>query len=341
MKRWGWSAGLLLASLLVGGVASAQDATVSQDAAKDEPFPLSVSVNAGLRSGAASFISDSEFTQTDYLLLSTGLGLGYQITDELSVSLGGGFSKYLSDNGGQNFQNEGRLQDMSLGLGYGPIFQDEEYTGITLSGGIDFTIPVSDFSQAEGLYTSVSPSLSLSKSFGGLNLSYSLGFSKNFHEYTSATYPLDESQIIARSGGAENVKPGQVAIDGVLSEYSISNSFNLSYRFLEDFNARLGLTYGDSWTYDNGTITEADEFTNQYAVTGRGHAQSVGGSFGVGYNVPGVDSLGLQNLSLSLGSATGGAPLTADNKSLRFPFWDFESPQARYTSFSFGMAASF
>jgi hypothetical protein len=169
-----------------------------------------------------------------------------------------------------------------------------------------------------------------------LNLNYSVGYSKNFHEYTSVVGDPNEIDILARNNGAENVSADLVATPGVLNSFSVSNSFGLGFGFLERFNAGLGLTFIDNWTYDNGTITTEDEFTAENAVVGRGHSQTMVGSLSLGYKPHGVDWL-----STGVSATTAGAPLASDNKSFRFPWWDFENGIAARTSVSMRVSASY
>lgn len=334
MKRWLLTSSVLLGLTLMASVASAQ-------AVPGAPLSSPITTNVGVSStfGAASLISNSEFTQTDYFLTSFSLGLNYQYNDQLSFSAGTGYSQYLTRGGGSNSQYEGRLQDTSLSVSLFPVFV-EENTGIIASGGLGLTLPTSDLSLAQGLYTTVSPNLALIRPFGGMILVYSLGFNKNFHEATSQVLDSNELDVIARDGGAETLGAGRVAIDGVLPSFSVSNSFIFIYNFLEKFQFRTGITYIDSWTYDNGTITKDDEYVNENAVVGRGHSQTVAANFGFRWLVWG-DSFFGRSVAARLQFNTAGAPKTSDNKSYRFPFWDFENGISNRTSINLGLSSTF
>jgi hypothetical protein len=334
MKSWIAASGALLALPLLAGVASAQ-------AVPGAPLDSPITVSAGVSGtfGAATLISDSEFTQTDLFLLNTSLGLNYQYNDSLSFSAGTGFSQFLTRAGGQNSQFEGRLQDVSLSASLFPVFV-EENTGIIVSGGLDLTLPTSDLSLAEGLYTQAGASLTFIRPFGGLILVWGLGYSKNFHEATSVVLDANELDVLARDGGAETLGAGRVAIDGVLPSFSVSNSFIFIYNFAGRYQLRASLAYIDAWTYDNGTITQDDEFVNENAVVGRGHSQTVSGGFGFRALLWG-DSFFGRSLAASIGATTGGAPKTDDNNSFRFPFWDFENGIANRTRLNLGLSATF
>jgi len=324
-----------------GGDAEASDgdasASVSAEAGEtpeeDKLVPFTTSISLGGGFGAATALAESEYTQTDYFESSVGLSLSYSPIEDLSLGASIGYSKFLTDNGGSVFQREGRLSDLSLSAGW-PGWE-EENTGIRISANASASLPTSDFSQFERRYLGVGAGVGLSKNFGGLGLSYNLGLRKNFHAYTSLVGDPNEIDLIARKDAAEVIGADLVALpEGVLSEWYIINSFSLGFAFLERYSAGLSLSYADVWSYDNGTISTNDEFVSPYAVVGRGHSQSVSGGLSLSASIN--DYVGV-DVSVS----TGGAPLTADNKALRFPFWDFENGQAARTSVGFGVNASY
>lgn len=315
-----------------GGVAEEAEAGVEEEA-EEEALPIGASVSLGGSFGAATLLSDSQYTQTDYFASNIGVSASYRPIDEISLGLGIGYSKYLTDDGSV-FKREGRLSDTSLSVGWAGW--TEENTGLRFGAGASASFPTSKASQFQRRYLGTGVNGSISRGFGGLSLSYSLGFSKNFHEFTSPVADPDQVDILARNNGTENVTADLVASGGVLNSYSVTNSFNLGFGFLERFNAGLGLTFIDGWTYDNGTITKRDELTADNAVVGRGHSQTMVGSLSLGYRPHGVDWL-----STGIAATTAGAPLTNDQKGLRFPWWDFENGIAARTSVSMRVSASY
>lgn len=362
---------LALAILLVAGPAWAQDNDSSSDAkpeAKKEAkkddkkkkkasgdnsnlgvgvdasggLPFQASVLVTNRFGAASAISDSEFTQTDFSLLNVNLGLTYFTPIPwLFAGVSTGFSQNLLETGGLNAQYEGRLSDTSLSISAFPLFIDKRVTGIIVSGGVDFSFPTSDLSRAEGLYTTVTPNIALIRPVGGLVIVYALSYSKNFHEATSQVLDANELDLLVRSGGADDFGANRVAIDGVLPSFSLANTFLLIGNVWPGIlQARMALTFVDVWTYDNGTITSDDEFTNPNAVVGRGHRQTSIGSFGVRWLIAGSSFVG-QGLVGRLQVSTAGSPLANDNESIRFPFWDFENGIASRTQITVGLGATY
>ncbi|MEL6182415.1 MAG: hypothetical protein AAFS10_25895 [Myxococcota bacterium] len=306
-----------------------------------EPIDAPINVSAIVQGsfGAASVLAENETTQTDFFLLNNSLSINWLVNPKWTVSLSGGYSQFLTRTGGINDQYEGRFQDTTLSASMFPLYV-ERNTGIIFLTGGGLTFPTSDLSQTQGLYTSANASLTAIKPVGGMILVYSFGFTKNFHRYTSATVDGDEVDAIVREGGAEDLDANRVAVDGVLPSFAISNFFLIIYNVLPKLQLRASLAYSDSWTYDNGTITEEDEFTNENAVAGRGHRQVVNGGFGARYLIMG-DSFFGRSLSARLQFTTVGQPLTDDNSGIRFPFWDFENGQASRTTVTLGFAGTY
>ena len=300
-----------------------------------DPFSVSFSIDNTFSVGA---LFRDKYTVTNYNVMGFGLSVGYSTpVPSLSLGLGASYSKYLTESGGSVYQREGRFGDMSLSASYGSIFTDEWVTGINLSGSLSFKIPTSEMSRFTNLYTAISAGIGLSRSFGNLSLRYGLSFKKNFHGDTSVvadldSYPLD---VLARDGGNELISEAQVALDtGVLSSYSFINSLSISYSWFTGFSTGISWSFVDSFTYDNGTITVADEYTSEYAVVGRGHSQAMTGTFSVSYAF-------LDYFGASLALSTSQQPLTADNRRVRFPFWDLETSNLSGTSVSLGLSASY
>lgn len=299
------------------------------------PFSVSFSIRDSFTVGA--IFRDPE-TVNNYNLMSFRLGGSYATpVDTLSVGLTLSLSKFTTDAGGETYQREARFGDIEIGAEYGTIWSDEEVTGLNLGGSFGFTLPTSDASQFTNLYTSMGLGFELSRSFGDLTIATGIEVGKDFHEHTSVVADLEDYDldVIARDGGAENIGEAQIALDtGVLSEWMLGNSLSLSYRWFEGFSTSLAFTFRNYWTYDNGTITQDDEFTSEFADPGRGHAQTMTGSIGARYAF-------LEYFSAGLSLSTTQQPLTADNQSVRFPFWDFETGNLSNTTLALSLSASY
>lgn len=298
------------------------------------PFSVNLSISNTVSLGT---LFRDKYSVTNYDVLSFGFGVGYATpVDGLNLSLSAGYSKYLSEAGGSVQQREGRWSDMGLGASYG-LWSDPDFTGLSLSSSLGFTIPTSEMSRFTNLRTAVRMGLGLSRSFGDLSLSYGISFKKNWHRDTSVVADLDQYDldVLARDGGLEQLSETQVALDtGVLSSFSLSNSFSVSYGWFEGFRTSISFSFSDSWTYDNGTITANDEFTSENAVVGRGHGQSMSGSISASYAF-------LDYFSAGISMSTSQQPLTADNQRVRFPFFDLETGNLSATSLSVSLSAAY
>jgi len=300
------------------------------------PFSVSASVNN--RVGMGVIAGRDSNTVTNSYLMSFGFNLGYQTPhDPLSMGLGFSASKFLTEFGGSTRQREARFGDIGFSLSYAPIWSDPDFSGLSLSGSLGMTIPTSESSRFSNLRTSLAPSLSLSRSFGDLSLRLGVSGSKSFHRDTTIVADTEDFLIdaLARDGGSELIGADQIALDtGVLTEWTQSTSFSVGYSWFTGFNTSISFSFSNFWTYDNGTISSGDEFTSENAQAGRGHGQSMTGSFGASYAF-------LDHFSASLRFSTSQQPLTADQQRVRFPFWDLETGNLQNTSMSFGLSASY
>jgi hypothetical protein len=155
---------------------------------------------------------------------------------------------------------------------------------------------------------------------------YAIAYSHNFHKYTSIALNPNEVDVLSRSTGTELLGTTAVAVGGILTEIELVNQFVLGYQFLDCFGLNVGLGIVDAWSYDNGTNTSGDEFTNPNAHIGRGHTQMSQGIVALNY-VP------VKYVALSLSMVSTQPWKTADNKTYRFPWFDTVSPSNNYTKF--------
>ena len=70
-----------------------------------------------------------------------------------------------------------------------------------------------------------------------------------------------------------------------------------------------------------------DQYTSIHATCGRGRSDTQVGIVSLGYDFDG-------HTSLSLNALTASPPFSADNKSYRFPLFDFRSTTDNYSSVS-------
>ena len=349
--RWRWVVALLLALCMpasawaqdddAAGGESAEatpageksdegDEEAEQDAALAQSLGMvvetdrawQVNASTSMSVGIGAFVADENARRTR-VRWGFNFGGNYQIpVIDVNASVGTGFSQWLSRGGGFNEPQEFRWSDTSISF-FRPIYTIPVLE-VMMMGTLNFTIPTSRASLNSGLITTINPSLVLIRSFGPVTFIYALDYSHNFHTHTSVTYDPSEVDILSRSNGAESIAGDAVAAGGILNEIALYNVFGTNFRF-SDFVFALRFGFGDFWTYDNGTISESDQFTSDYADVGRGHSQITFGTVRLSY-------MPIRNFTTTLSLSSQQPWKTADNKSFRFPFFDFESTANNFTT---------
>jgi hypothetical protein len=203
---------------------------------------------------------------------------------------------------------------------------------IGLSFGLNAVLPTSRAARYQGLYTQLLPNASLSRLFGKLSVAYNFGFFKNFNKYTSAVIPRDDFPQLARPDGAESLG-SFVATGQNLSSFGFRNILGVGYQFSGRLSASVSTILFEGYRYYG---PEQDQYTGRYAKSGRGRGESLWGIVSVSYA---LDEAGKTNFSLT--SFTAAPPKTLDNKSFRFPFWDFRSLADNYSSLGLELSRAF
>ena len=246
-----------------------------------------------------------------------------------------GFSQWMSKAGGSNGKYEFRWADTAVGLSREIWSYDEKKDfGIKFEADLGFAIPTSKASWTTNLYTTIQPSLSMKIKFSKLRFNYTIVYGHSFHKYTSPTVDASEVDVISRSTGNEILSNSDIATGDILNEIELANTFSFGYRFFPNFGLTLGLAFADMWTYDSKSNRDRDEFTSPYAKTGRGHSQLSQGTLALDYSP-------IKYLTLMLGMVSTQPWKTADNKTLRFPWFDSVSPSKNYTKFIFSIKGSY
>ncbi|MFU8804688.1 MAG: hypothetical protein ACNA8W_12815 [Bradymonadaceae bacterium] len=241
--------------------------------------------------------------------------------------------QWLTAGGGMNAPYETRLQDTSLSAGWsGHTFESSK---IRVAPSVTLTLPTSTLSRTQTLIADTSASVGISRNFfERLTLSYGLAGGKSFHQYTTPVVNIERigmENALYRPGGAEDIEPGRIAIGGYNSEYMVGNSLSAGMRLWGDFSASASYGLYTYWTY---RTPDADEFTNERSCTGRCTAQITSNVLALSYKVN--DWMGLQGRLM-----TQQPPKTADNKSFRFPFWNFTGAAANYSYLQFAVSGTY
>ena len=305
----------------------------------DEPKPydeepkegLGVNLGVGSTVYAGTFITD-EYESRERVQMNISTKVSYSMPEIATVSVGMGYSQWLTQGGGQVDSYEGRVSDGVVAIARNLV--TIPVVGINVGAELSFVLPFSTSSRFAGLYTSTGLGLGLSRTFGDFTVAYSFGVQKNFNKFTSATGDLGEIDILSRSNGNELLGDDLVAIGGVLVEWSIVNQLSLSYIFMENFRVAVSAGITDAWTYDNGSISVEDEYTSQYARVGRGFSdQSVGGLS--------LSWAPIEYLTVVLAVSSRQPLKSADNKEVLNPFFDTKTPNNNYTKFTLSLQGSY
>ncbi len=322
----------------VAAAADAKDASDDDDDdddedadEKDDDKSWTVGASASFDLGLGAFQKD-KYAKRIRSRFAFKINGGYTIpVIDVDIHADTGFSQWMSKAGGSNGQYEFRWADSNIGLSRNIWSYKDGGFKVSFDADLSFALPTSTASINSKLYTTISPSLAASIKFHKLLFAYGIAYGHSFHKYTSITYDPSEVDVLSRSTGNELIGSHDIAIGGVLSEIELANEFALGYQFIPQLGLTIGFGFIDVWTYDNGTITKDDEFVNPNAKVGRGHSQLSQGSVMLIYNPH-------KWVTLQLAMVSTQPWKTADNKTLRFPWFDTVSPSKNYTKFIFAAA---
>ena len=299
----------------------------SKDDKDDDDKSWGVNAAIGFDLGSGAFTKD-EYARKVRSRFTMTLGGYYTIpVIDTDIHLETGFSQWMSKAGGSNGKYEFRWSDTTIGLSREIWSYKSGEFSVAFNADLSFVLPTSKASINANLYTSIVPSLAASIKLWRFSLAYGITYSYNAHKYTSVTLDPDDIDVLSRSTGNEIIDSHNIAIGGVLAEHDLANQFVLGIECIRKvLDLSIGFAFADSWTYDNGTITSDDEFVGKHAKVGRGHSQYSQGSLVLSYKP-------IKYATVSFGMVSTQPWKTADNKTLRFPWFDTESPSKNYTKF--------
>lgn len=231
--------------------------------------------------------------------------------------------------------------DPRLGLAAPGLFK-EPFTGIAFTPNLGATIPLSLESQFASTITTVSAGLGLSRSLWKFDLGYKIGGSRGFHG-NAAKVPskeLGKSDDLGQLVFVCRTDEKYCGSAGLNTAWSLSNGLSLGFSPIEPLAFEAGYTIVNAWKYASTDVV--DEYTpkaldsngNSVARAGMGRSDKVVASVGATWAFN-------DRLSASLGVGTEGPAKTNNNKSFRFPFFDFVSSADNLTAFSLTLSAAF
>jgi hypothetical protein len=303
------------------------------------PGGFSVAVGTQMSFGQSTFQLGGGYARDPMVDWSLSLSPSYMFSDGTRLSASASLSQELTQSGGDDDPQTIIFSDIGLSAGRS-LYRFKG--GPQIFGGLSVQLPTSEASQVETLRTSVGARLSASQPVGKVFISLGTGFRKNFHEYTHPTrnpntgnpYTTRDGLVIeevvtgiARTGGSELA--GATYFEGESNNTSMvwSNSISAFWPATETLGLGISYNLSHSWTYESYPL---DELSGVGASEGRGRRDSHGGSIFANWQV-------LDQLAFSAGMATGGPTRTADDKRIRFPFFNFEGPESNMTTFFLGV----
>ncbi|MBN2360514.1 MAG: hypothetical protein JXR83_13750 [Deltaproteobacteria bacterium] len=317
----------------VNATAPTATATVEAGDKDGKPkFPVSASVTLDNSVGIGTFVANQYARNPQW---SIGVAFRPSLTlwekVNLSLSVAAAKNMLLNYTYGDSYMRQLTIGDVGFGVAYPELYR-EPVTGIGFGANCSFAIPVSMQSRSATLITAVRPALSVNWSWQDLSLNYGIAFRKNFHMYTNVVHSRNDLPLSLqyRPGGAEDLGNGIIAEGGMRNgSHSLSNSFEASYTFFKTVTAAVGLFVNNSWMY---TQPLSDQYSSEYAHAA-GQSDSTAGSISLSYRP-------WEHLGFTLGVSSQQPAFTADNKSLRFPFFDFISTSNNLSSFFLSVTGS-
>ncbi len=327
-------------------LASEQDEEEPKHTAKpSDAFALNGDLRLDNTVGVGTFVP-GEARRTNYdltLFLRAGLALGHG----MSLSALQTVSKNLATNAdsGAARPYDTVVGDTLVTLGWSPMRTDNagKRKPMLLPGGIKVgvsligALPTSRASRFQTRWLALTPSVSLVKPDlfrGKLSIVYALGFTKNFNRLTTTAIDAVNFPSLARPDGPELISgQSEIATGTLNTAFAVRNT--LAVTWLPTPRVAVGLTYV---LYNNFKYNDfpADTYTARSAQPGRGRSDVQWGLVSVGYTFD-PD----QKWTLSAMALTAAPPWSADNRTLRFPFFDFRSSADNYSSISLSVNRAF
>jgi len=314
---------------------------------KKEEIPESVAIltggtGAGERKGTFSMLGileqqlgigtfvDYEYARTPYYGWLLSLRPRYYITNQLSAELRFDITQELTTSYGTSttYKRQVMPQDLLLTLRYQDVYKIP-VVGIGISPFLRIGAPTSYESRYRNLYLSTALGFDLTKMLGPVYLDYTFRVNKNWNRTTVAT--VTGPVAVARFRGAEDLGNGEVATGDNNVEWSIFNSLMATFILNDQWSISLQLAIANAWTYKS---YPDDALKADYAKAGRGQRDKTYGTLDVSYQP-------FEHFGFSAGISSMQPAKTDDNKSFRFPFFDFRSEANNYTQFYLDVFATY
>lgn len=319
---------------------SAQEALDDAEKKDDKKWSLSASVGTRIYQGMfVSLSNDSDELSNPHASEPSdafarwsnvySVGAGYRL-DDFNLGIGLSASQWLTSGGGSLEPYEFRLHDVSLSAGWKGYNIEAIDTNISLSYGM--SLPTSVYSRASNLILGNSLSLGVSRTFfEKLTLSYGLSGGWTPHTTSSPTVDRKIAQIFRE----DDIVGNEVqVVGGVSTEFSLSNSLSASFPIWDKLSGSVSYAYSRYWSHYRDVDEEFNADFDGLQTGGRNTGDGVSGSASLSYPLGSY-------LSVSAGISTSQQPKTSDNKSFRFPWWNFSGAAANRSSVNFNLSGRY
>lgn len=294
------------------------------------PFAINILLEQSL--GIGTFVAD-KYARNPYYGWLLQLRPRYYFTDKLFAEVNFSIQGELTNSYTTSTTQKRQVMpsDLLLTVKYSNIYK-VPVLGINLSPYIRLGAPTSYESRYRNLYLATAVGFNLTRMFGQhVLLDYLFRFNKNWNKTAQPT--LGSGRIaLSRLRGNEDIGGGEIINgDDNNVDFSVYNALTGSFIINDEWSVTLQLAVQNSWTY---LSIPKDQFSSPYAKAGRGQRDRTYGVLDVTYQP-------FEHFGFSLGLSSAQPAKTADNKSVRFPFFDFSSEGNNFTTVYFDVYASY
>jgi hypothetical protein len=312
----------------------------SADASSRKPLKVGVGIDHSVGTGTfvrsnLAYVVAKLTVSPSYAFVLRGVKLS------ASANLTGSYEYTPPDNpAGRHYG----WDDIRLGLSAPSFFTEERLTGIAFDANLAATLPISLESRWANVITGVSGALSLSRKIGKFTLGGRVGASKTLYSGLEHRLPdwmakrrdaLGNLLFLCRSNPSTCLL--SVGVDASPSLFAFSGGVNARYAPTEKLSFSAGFNMGKTFKY----VVGVDDFSTRAVYSNgtpvadaQGQSDRMIGSLGASYQL--TDAI-----SASLEMGTLQAPLTADGRALRFPFFAFRNVEDSLTNYSLTFAGSY
>ncbi|MDF1563803.1 MAG: hypothetical protein P1V51_12215 [Deltaproteobacteria bacterium] len=212
--------------------------------------------------------TDDAISYSDGSLAASGT---YKVIDKVVASASVGM-RYTLD-GTPNDGVRADLGAISLGLNHASLYNDEDFTGLNLNGGVSFSQSLGMGTLKVGRGPTLGARVGLSRKVGPVGLSYGLGFNRFF--------PVDATP--RSSDCAEDRGDPLYCIGGYANAWAISNSVSANYSPLEELSLSASFMWNAARSFAS---TKADQYTSTLLGDPTNRRESFGFSLSGTYTTP-------------------------------------------------------